>query len=91
LTEGSISRNFVIAKSTNFLGLGRQCPPLKAGFCVSGLSLSQKVAGHARRKSVRASGHAADVFLIRRESCDFPPELLARLRFMYHGAGPRQG
>jgi hypothetical protein len=50
-----------------------------------------KSCGYARRKSVRASGHAADVLLIRRESCDFPPELLARLRFMYHGAGARRG
>ena len=46
----------------------------KAGFCVSGFSLSQKVAGHARRKSVRASRHAAEIFLIRRESCRFPPD-----------------
>ena len=74
-----------------FLGLADNARLSKAGFCVSGLLVLPKSYGYARRKSVRASRHAAEILLIRRETCDFSPELLMRLRFMYHGAGTRQG
>ena len=50
-------------------------------FAFLGLVFSRKVAGHARRESARASGHAAEILLIRRESCDFSPEFQARATF----------
>jgi hypothetical protein len=70
-----------------FLGLADNARPSKAGFCVSGLLFLPKSYGYARRKSLRASGHAAEILLIRRETCGFSPELPARPRFLCHGAG----
>ena len=67
-----------------FLGLADNARPSKAGFCVSGFLVLPKSCGYARRKSLRASGHAAEILLIRRETCDFSREWQPRERSMRH-------